>query len=396
MDTTQTDIAVVGGGPAGFVAAILLARTGLRVRLFAPTPPADQRTTALLRDSVALMRNSGVWEYAQPHAAPLCVMRMIDDTGRLFRAPTVSFDSAEDGGQPFGYNIRNTDLHEALGKRAAQLANLSIEPAMIASVETRSGQVRIATEQGEEILAGLVVGADGYKSICRPAAGIVLSEHPYEQTALAFNVAHTLPHNNISTEFHTRSGPFTLVPLPGQECGVVWVLRPDEARTIAALDDTALCALVREKAYGILGEITAATRRGMFALMRATPDRLAANRIALVGEAGHVLPPIGAQGLNLGFRDAAVLCEVVEDGVKAGLDPGSDRLLADYDRRRKIDVASRAAAIDLLNRSVLSGFIPFQLARGAGLALARHSAFARGVMTSLGMGNVGETPRLLR
>ena len=396
MKPSMSDIAVVGGGPAGFVAAILLAQSGAGVRLYAPPPPRDQRTTALLRDSVALMQSAGVWDMAQKHAAALNVMRMVDNTGRLFRAPTVSFDSAEDGGGPFGYNIRNVDLHAALQARAARLKNLAVIHAMIDTVTPNDDKVQISGRDGSTAAVRLVVGADGYRSICRNAADITLNEHRYEQTALAFNVTHTLPHNDTSTEFHTRTGPFTLVPLPGRECGVVWVVRPDEAQLILALDDDALCERVREKSYGILGDITGASPRGAFPLMRATADRLAANRIALVGEAGHVLPPIGAQGLNLGFRDAAVLCEIVEDANRDGRDPGADDVLAEYDARRKADVAGRAAAIDLLNRSVLSGFIPFQLARSAGLALAKHSSHVRTIMTSLGMGNVGETPRLMR
>ena len=400
--SAKTDVAVVGGGPAGLVAAIALARMGLSVHAFAPVPPADQRTTALLRGSVALLQAMDIWPRIEPYAAPLSIMRMIDDTGRLLRAPTVEFDSRELGGGPFGYNIRNSDLVRELETFAASLPALTLDRRMVERVVPDEDIVDVWPAGGDVLRVRLVVGADGLKSRCRAAAEISMKDHRYDQTALAFNVTHTLPHNDTSTEFHTKTGPFTLVPLPGlsesggHQSSIVWVVRPDEATRLLALSDEAIVRDIERRAYGILGAVTGVGPRGAFPLAQIVASHMARRRIALVGESGHVLPPIGAQGLNLGFRDAATLAEIVEDAVRDGHDIGAPRTLAAYDRRRRADVATRAAAIDLLNRSVLSGLLPFQVARGAGLFAAKHFYPVRNLLMKLGMEPIGDVPRLMK
>ena len=189
------------------------------------------------------------------------------------------------------------------------------------------------------------------------------------KSALTVCLAHTRPHHGISTEFHTTSGPFTLVPLPGVRSSLVWVLDPAEADHIAALDDAALSAEIERRSHSILGKITVEPGRGIFPLSIATAQRFAARRIALIGEAAHVIPPIGAQGLNLGLRDAAAIGELAITAHRGGDDIGGDAVLAAYDKMRRSDVARRTLAIDLLNRTLLADFLPVQSARGLGLYL---------------------------
>lgn len=363
------DAAVVGGGPAGLAAAIGLALAGVRTALVARRAPyGDNRTTALLGQSVEFLQSLGVWERCVASAAPLRVMRLVDDTGRLIRAPEVRFTCEEIGRDAFGYNIENRVLVEALEARADALANITRVDAEAEAVLPQKDAVEIRTHD-RTMTARVVAGADGRHSLCREAAGIGVSSRALGQTALTFNVSHTRPHDGVSTEFHTPHGPCVLVPLPGDRSSVVWVTTPRESERLLALDDAGLAIEVERQAHSILGRMQIEGGRHAFPLAIERPHRLAAQRIALVGEAAHVVPPIGAQGLNLGLRDAADLAEVVSAAGMQGEDPGSPQALARYERTRLPDVASRTFVIDVANRSLLSSLVPVQAMRAAGMHL---------------------------
>ncbi|MEI9805886.1 MAG: FAD-dependent monooxygenase [Pseudolabrys sp.] len=244
--------------------------------------------------------------------------------------------------------------------------------------------------------APLVIGADGRRSLCRAAANIGLEEREYKQVALTVILKHSRPHHDISTEFHTPSGPFTLVPLPGQRSSLVWVLDPLRADDIAALDDVELAAEIERASHSILGKIEIEPGRGLFPLGVATAKRFGDRRIALVGEAAHVIPPIGAQGLNLGLRDAASIGELAVEAQRDGRDIGGDDVLAAYDKMRRADVGSRTLAIDLLNRTLLSDFLPVQGVRGLGLYLIDRIAPLRRVAMREGIAPTAAQPRLMR
>jgi 2-octaprenyl-6-methoxyphenol hydroxylase len=241
-----------------------------------------------------------------------------------------------------------------------------------------------------------VIGADGRRSLCRTAAGIESDSHRYPQTALTFNLSHTRPHHDTSTEFHTESGPFTLVPLPGERSSLVCVVNPGDAERIAALDDSGLNAEIERRSHSLLGKITVEPGRGLFPLAIETVRAFGRNRIALVGEAAHLIPPIGAQGLNLGLRDGATISELAVAARRGGSDIGAPDLLARYDALRRADVSTRTLAVDLLNRTLLSDFLPAQSARGLGLYLIdrigplRRAAMREGVMPGVSQ------PRLMR
>jgi 2-octaprenyl-6-methoxyphenol hydroxylase len=245
--------------------------------------------------------------------------------------------------------------------------------------------------------AQLVVAADGRRSICRAAAGIETTRREFPQTAVTMNLRHARPHQSISTEFHTESGPFTLVPLPGNRSSLVWVVTPGEAGALLALDDAELAREAERRAHSILGRMDLDGPRGQFPLAIEVAVRFADRRIALVGEAGHVLPPIGAQGLNLGIRDAATIAELVADARRVGSDIGSGAVLHDYEARRRPDVRRRALAVELMNRSLLTDFLPVHALRGLGLELASRFGFVRGAMMREGLGPRGDgAPRLAR
>lgn len=371
--STGVDVAVVGGGPVGLTAAIAIAARGSRVALIAPRIPyRDNRTTALLDASVEILRELDVWEHCADRAAALRRMRLVDDTGRLIRSPEVHFDCGEIGLDAFGYNIENRILVEALERRASALPGLIRFDDHAAVIEAADGFRRVVTGQGSRIEAPLVVGADGRHSACRTAAGISAGSRATGQSAIAFNIAHDRPHNGVSTEFHTSAGPCVFVPLPGHRSSVVWVMRTDDADRTMSLSEDEFTAAVARRSHHHLGRLTADAERHVFPLAFEQASSLAADRIALVGEAAHVLPPIGAQGLNLGLRDAADIARVIDEARAFGDDPGNDASLERYRSLRRFDVQGRRMVVGLTNRSLLSDFLPVQAARAFGMQVLQH------------------------
>jgi 2-octaprenyl-6-methoxyphenol hydroxylase len=394
--------AVIGGGPAGLVAALALAHFEVPTALVAPcagpfpdpSPPGgqarepagagkasgtDNRTTALMMPSVKALEALGVWSSCRHHAAPLRVMRIVDDTGRLWRAPEVRFEAAEIGLEAFAWNIENAHLVAALWDRAAAMPSLARLATAATSLSIGPSGVTATLADGATLDCLIVVGADGRNSICRTAAGIALKSGAYAQTALTFTLAHTRPHHDISTEFHTAQGPFTLVPLPGLRSSLVWVVADDEAERLCTLPPGALAAEIERRSHSILGKIHVEPGHAVFPVSIATASRFAAHRVALVGEAAHLFPPIGAQGLNLGMRDAVAIAEIAGDIHRRGGNLAD--AIAPYDRRRRSDIASRSIAVDLLNRSLLSDFLPVQGLRGLALyALGRIGPLRRVAM----------------
>src|SRR5580658_44485 len=380
--TISAEVAVIGGGPAGLVAAIALATAGVDTFLIAPPAEPDHRTTALLAGSVTALETLGVWPACVPHAAPLRKIRLVDATQRLIRAPEVLFSATEIDLDAFGHNIENRHLIAALEARATVLKLPRIAGAAL-SIASDDAGVTIKHSDGEA-RAKLVIGADGRRSLCRVAAGIETTQHAYPQTALTLNLAHARPHDDTSTEFHTESGPFTLVPLPGRRSSLVWVLDPAHAAELVAMSDAELSAEIERRAHSLFGKMRVEGGRGMFPLAVETAHPVARARIALVGEAAHVVPPIGAQGLNLGLRDAATLAELIADAARRNVDVGSPEVLARYETQRRADVTSRRIAVDLLNRSLLTDFLPVQGMRGLSLYLVDRIGPLRRALMQIG------------
>ncbi len=390
------EVAVVGAGPAGLCAAIALASAGIETVLIARASPADNRTTALLASSVTALDTLGVWPRCRDQAAPLEVLRLVDDTSRLLRAPEACFQAAEIGLDAFAHNIENRHLIAALEQSAAELPALSRIYDDVRDANIAADHVSLHTRNGQTIDAALAVGADGGKSVCRAAAGIETQGWSYPQTALTFTVSHTRPHHNISTEFHTPSGPFTTVPLPGQRSSIVCVVDPSDAAHLQNLREDDLNAEIERRSHSILGKVLAEPGHGAFPLVAETARVFAANRVMLAGEAAHRIPPIGAQGLNLGLRDAATISELVIAARCDGGDIGGDDVLARYDTLRRADVTSRTFAVDLLNRTLLSSFLPIQGARGLGVYLMNSIGPLRRAVMREGVAPAASQPRLMR
>ncbi len=398
---TMFPATVVGGGPAGLAAALALARSGIATALVASRPgadaPPDTRTAALFAGSVRFLVNLGVWTEVEPRSAPIKAIRILDDTGGMLQAPETSFTARDAGRDTFGINVPNQGLVTSLWAAiAAEPRITTYGPALAERVTHADGAVVISLADGHTFRTQLVVAADGRNSKCRTAAGIEAKTWAYEQSALACTFTHSRAHHDISTELHRPAGPLTTVPMPGRQSSLVWVERPDEAKRLKELDEAAFRGELEQRLQGLLGSIGTIGPRTLFPLSGLTAKPFGRSRIALVGEAGHVIPPIGAQGLNLGLRDAATIAECAADAVGAGRDPGGEDVLAAYSAARMADVTSRVWTVDVLNRSLLSSFVPVQLARGAGLTALKMLGPLRRALVREGLEPSGAIPVLMR
>jgi 2-octaprenyl-6-methoxyphenol hydroxylase len=364
-------------------AALALAKAGFEVMLAAPpSSKVDHRTTTLMLPSIQFLESMGVWQDIMPSAAPLTTMRIVDGTNRLVRSRTVSFQAAEIQEDAFGWNMPNSALNDSLARRIAQTPSITVVDGAVQSYSTSTDQITATLADGTTICAKLVVGADGRNSIARNAAQIETRNWSYPQTAFVTVFSHRLPHASISTEFHTEDGPCVQVPLPGNNSSLVWVVKPEYAQALLAMDDEALSLAIEQKIGSILGKVTAKSARQTYPLSGQYPVRFAKNRVALVGEAAHVFPPLGAQGLNLGLRDVE---DLVIAATRNPVDPGALSVLNEYDTTRRPDILARTGAVDALNRSLLSTLLPAQIARSVGLAVLDMAAPLRGLFMREGM-----------
>ncbi|AOZ71066.1 2-octaprenyl-6-methoxyphenyl hydroxylase [Rhodobacter xanthinilyticus] len=393
----KTDILISGGGVAGLTAAAAFGAAGFTTICVDPTPPvtsesdpgADMRTTAFLHPSRGVLESSGLWARLAPYAAPLQIMRIIDAGGaepvaRLTR----DFNAAEISDEPFGWNLPNWLLRREMVARLAEIPLVDFRPGVATTgLITRDSGAEVALSDGSRVQARLVVAADGRNSFIREAAGIDVKTTRYGQKALAFAVTHPKPHENVSTEIHRSGGPFTLIPLPDRDgqhsSAIVWMERGAEAERLAALPVAEFEAEMNARSTGLLGPLSLVTRRSVWPMMTQIAERFTAQRVALIAEAAHVIPPIGAQGLNMSLADLTCLLRLCE---KDPAHIGEAPMLAAYNRRRWPEVKAREVGIDLLNRASMMAPRPLRDLRAGVLGALYSLKPVRKTLMKAGLG----------
>lgn len=395
--TDSCDILISGGGIAGLTAAAVFGHAGFDVICVDPTPPvterdaegSDLRTTAILQPGQALMARCGLWDRLAPEAAALQIMRIVDAGGELPEPRVVrEFNAADISDKPFGWNLPNWLLRRELVAHLAGLPNVDFRPGMATTtLFTRTAEARVGLSDGTRISTRLVLACDGRNSPMREAAGIAVHTMRYGQKALAFATTHPIPHENVSTEIHRSGGPFTLVPLPDYQgspsSAVVWMERGPRAMELLQMVPEAFEAAMTERSCGLFGPLRLASRRTVWPIISQSAERMAGERVALMAEAAHVVPPIGAQGLNMSLGDLRALLELAEARPE-GL--GDAQMLEAYHKARHGEVMVRVKGIDLLNRASMAASQPLRDLRASGLNALYSLAPVRKTLMQMGLG----------
>ena len=392
MQEARTEVAIVGGGLVGLALALALRGGGLDPLVIDRAPArqgSDPRASALADASLRLLRAVGVWRHVG-ESQPILDIRVSDGDSLLF----VHYDHRALGDAPFGAMVENERL-QAAQTTAAELAKVRRIVGTVAALSVDEHGANLGLADGGTVHARLVVAADGGRSTLRGLAGIRSRGWRYGQTGIVLTVRHSRPHAGIAHERFFPAGPFAILPLPGNRSSVVWTVSDGMAPALLALDEGRFREELAACFGDFLGPLEPEGPRMSYPLALHRAEQYIAPRLALVGDAAHVLHPIAGQGLNLGLRDAAALAEVVTDAVRLGLDPGGPGVLARYQRWRSFDAVVLLAVTDGLNRLFSTGAAPVRFARDLGLAVVNRLPRLKRVLADHARGTVGRLPRLL-
>jgi 2-octaprenyl-6-methoxyphenol hydroxylase len=399
--TDDVEVLIAGGGLIGLLLGIACASSGLEVAIVEPTDPVavldknfDGRCSAIAYGSRRVLEALGVWSRIAAGAEPILEIRVADDQAPLF----LHYDHRQlETDEPLGYVVENLLLRRALIERARSLPGLRfLSRLAICTVETSAFGAVAALSDRQRLTCRLVAAADGQKSPLRQRAEIRAVERRYWQTGIVTSVRHERPHRGIAVEHFLPAGPFAILPMTGNRSSIVWTERAELATRLAGLNDAAFGVELTARFGDFLGAVEPIGPRWTYPLALMLAQRYAARRLALVGEAAHVIHPIAGQGLNLGIRDVAALSELIVDARRLGLDIGDDRLLARYQRWRRLDTLLLATVTDGLNLLFSNAIAPVRLVRDLGLAVVHRVPPLKGLLMRDAMGIVGDLPRLVR
>lgn len=402
---SETDIVIAGGGLNGSALALALASAGFHVCLVEPQATGtladdtfDGRSYALSLSSVRVLKALGLWAPLDEAAQPILEIRVTD--GRAGEAPSpflLEFDHAEIEEGPMGYMVEDRHLRRTL------LADLAKNPRVdhlsgVSVVDHAAGDTgaEVALSDGRTLAARVLVGCDGKGSPTATRAGIRRQGWRYGQTALVCAIAHEKPHGGTAHQYFMPPGPLAILPLTGNRSSIVWTERDETARRITAMDDAGYLDTLRPRFGGFLGEISLAGARFTYPLSLSLADRLVAERVALVGDAAHVVHPIAGQGLNAGLKDVAALAEVLAEARRRGEDIGRAEVLARYQSWRRFDIAALGLATDGFNRLFSNDNPILRLGRDLGLGLVNSLPRLRRGLIREAAGLTGDLPRLSR
>ncbi len=403
MTRGNIDVLVAGGGFAGLTLAVAL-RQGLGPSFaVAVADPAlgsshtgDERASAIVAAARRLFETIGVWETVAANAQPILDMVVTDSRlGDAVRPTFLTFAGEVEPGEPFAHMIENRLLVDALAAKARE-AGVTLQPSTVTTFARDGDRVTATLADGSEFNARLLVAADGARSTIRTAAGIATHGWSYSQSAIVINVAHERDHEGRAEEHFLPAGPFAILPLKGRRSSIVWTETSAEAARIMALPDDAFHAELEQRFKLHLGEIKVIGARRVHPLGFFIARSFVADRIALVGDAAHVIHPIAGQGLNMGLKDVAALAEVIVDAARLGLDPGAADTLERYQRWRRFDTMAMGLATDGLNRLFSNRSDVLRAVRDVGLGLVDRLPGLKRLFIREAAGVVGEVPKLLR
>lgn len=397
MAREHTDVLISGGGIAGLIAAAALGDLGYSVILVDPNVPitddksnnSDFRSTAYLQPAKQLLDNIGIWGKIAPIGVPLNALRIVDTTGdpaKVRDERTFHPDNTE--GEPFGWNFVNWRMRKELLAHLAKQTTVDLHFGVgFKSVITRTNAAIVSLSDGTQVSCRLLLGADGRNSLVRDASGITANTTRYGQKALAFIATHLHPHDNISTEIYHHGGPFTMVPLADingkPASAIVWMNQGARAQELNNLPELAFNQEMNDRSLNLFGPFELASPRALWPIITQTTDRLTTQRTALIAEAAHVIPPIGAQGLNTSLHDIEALVQILQSAPES---LGTQSMLDTYEAMRKTDIQRRTNAIDIFNRVTRSEDVGLQSLRLAGLKIIHDIKPLRDTIMQRGLG----------
>lgn len=402
----ETEVLIVGCGLIGATLATAFGEAGLDVVVVDIRDPKegldagfDGRASAIAQATGRVLDGLGLWRKLAADAAPIKDIRVSEGDSLLF----LHYDHREAGDQPFGHMVENRNLRKALFHRLRELDTVRLlAPAVVKTLDRGAGGVAAELAGGQKIRARLAVAADGRGSKTREDAGIRITKWSYNQSAIVCSVAHERCHDFIAHEHFLPAGPFAILPLmgaPGRRghcSSLVWTEKPDVAQAIMALDDAGFMAELERRFGDFLGRLEVSGPKWCYPLGLQFAETVIDKRLALVGDAAHVMHPIAGQGLNMGLRDVAALAEVVLDARRLGLDIGDGTVIERYQRWRRFDNSLMLAMTDGLNRLFSNDIRPLRLVRNTGLAAVNRLPPLKKFFMRHAMGLVGDLPRLMR
>jgi 2-octaprenyl-6-methoxyphenol hydroxylase len=399
---TECDVVIAGGGFAGLSLSIAL-RQGLgpsfSVTVADPMlgkAGGDLRASAIAAAARRMFETIGVWDAVAAEAQPILDMVVTDSKLEHAVRPTfLTFAGEVEAGEPFAHMVENGPLNAALADKAREIG-VELRMVAVERFETRPDRSVVTQSDGRVTAARLLVAADGARSRIREQAGIATHGWNYGQAAIVTTVAHERDHNGRAEEHFLPAGPFAILPLKGKRSSLVWTESESEAARIVALEDDLFHAEL-ERRFGLhLGEIGVAGPRRAYPLGLHIARSFIAKRLALIGDAAHVIHPIAGQGLNMGLRDGAALAEAIVDAARLGLDVGGSDVLERYQRWRRFDTAAMGIATDGLNRLFSNESDALRIVRDVGLGIVDRIPALKAFFIREAAGLTGEVPKLLR
>jgi 2-octaprenyl-6-methoxyphenol hydroxylase len=394
------DVIIAGGGPVGLTLALAFCRflPGIRLALvdrrdFAV--PADPRASALSAGVVRIFEALGVWEAIAPDTQPILKMKITDSgAGDIARPLFLSFEGDLAPGEPFAHMAPNPALVSALLDALGGAAEF-VAPAEISGFTAKAGAAKLSLKDGRVLSAPLLVAADGANSTLRGLSGISTIAHDYRQMGMVTTITHTLEHDGVAYEHFRPAGPFASLPLKGRRSSLVWTETPDAVARYCAMPRAEVGGIIEAVMGSSLGAVVVEEDLKAFPLRLGIARSFIAPRLALVGDAAHVVHPVAGQGLNLGLKDAAALAELAIEAMRLGLDPGTADVLERYQRWRRMDTTLMALVTDGMNRLFSNDVAPVRALRDLGLGVVDRLPMVKSAMIRQAAGLGGNAPRLL-